>query len=143
MANTATTAKQAAREDRKETGPAKLPDTQPAATKTTRTPEERAAAKAKLLEDHVRLLQARTQGICFSLADQGVASLAGRIGAYDDVPQEIVEACILEVQNRLNACTAALKARTANKPAVAKVDLRATAAKLQAMRQAPPAPVQA
>ena len=134
MANPTQTAKIAAKEDAKTTGPAGLPNTKPAGIKPRLAPEVKAQRQAEMVENHVRLLQDRTQQVCQFLVDQGISSLAGRIASYDDVPQPIVDAVLLEIEARVAKCRAALQARSASAPAVAKVDLRALAAKLQAQR---------
>ena len=125
-ATTAQVAKKAAADDKKETGPASIPVTQPAAgTRPRLSPEVRAARQAENLETRIKNLEYRTQLVCNQLKDMGVSSLAGRIANYDDVPAPIIEAAIAEVEKRVAACKAALAARSAQKPAAQKLNLRA------------------
>lgn len=128
MASTTQAAKIAAQEDKKQTGPAGLPNTKPVGVKPRLSPEEKAKRDAQMLEDHIRLLQARGQQVIDLLKDMGIASLAGRIGSYDDVPVPVVQAVLSEVQTRVDACRAALESRTAKQPATAKLDLKAVLA---------------
>ncbi len=139
MANTTQTAKTAATEDKLPTGPAKLPNTKPVGVKPRLSDEERQKRAAQMVADHERLLQARTQQVCSLLKDMGVASLAGRLTAYDDVSEPFALAAVQEVQDRLNACVAAIKARSASKPAAVKVNLAARAAALAAQTNGTPA----
>lgn len=136
---TQTAAKIAATEDKRETGPAGLPNTKPVGVKPRLSDEERQKRKAETLANHERLLQARTQQVCQFLKDMGVASLAGRIAEYDDLSTEYVEASLLMVEERVAACRAALQARAVKTTAAPKVDLRAVAAKLQAQKLGTPA----
>lgn len=139
MSNTKQTAAIAAKEDARQTGAAKVPDTKPAAgTKPRLSDQERAERKVKLLADHERLIQARTQNICHFLTDMGVASLAGRIKDYTDVSPEYVEASLVLIEERVAACRAAAKARSATAPAAAKVDLKAVAARITAQKHGAP-----
>lgn len=134
MANTKQEAALAAKDDKKQTGPAGLPGTKPG--RQSLTPEQRAAVKAKRLADHERLLDSRVQNVNHFLADMGVASLAGRISEYTDVSQEYAEACLVAVEERIAKCRAALKARAiAGTTETPKTDLRALAARIQAERQ--------
>lgn len=131
---TQTVAKTAAKEDAMQTGPAGLPNTKPVGVKPRLSDEERARRKAALLADHERLLEARTTQVCSLLKDMGVASLAGRITAYDDLSTEYIQASLQEVRARLEACEAALKARSVSATSAPKVDLKALAVKLAAQR---------
>lgn len=138
MANTNTTAKLAAQEDKKPTGAAGLPNTKPVGVKPRLSDEERAALKVKTLADHERLLQARVREVCQKLDRMGVASMAGRIGSYTDLDESYCLAAVATVQRSLDKCVAALKARSASKPQETPIDLKAEAARIRAQTQGTP-----
>jgi hypothetical protein len=136
QSKTATAAKIAAREDALPTGPAGLPGTKPVGVKPRLAPEIKAARMADQLANHERLLDARVQNIVHFMSGMGVASLAGRITEYTDVSPEYAEACLVVVRESFAKCEAALKARSALAPAVAKANLQELAAKLKAQSAA-------
>lgn len=109
------TAVQAAKEDKRETGPAGLPNTKPAPGVRPRlSPEAKAARDAEVAADQARNLDYRASQVCNLLVEMGSASLAKRILAYDTVSVGVAEAAVAAIEKRMVVVRTALEQRKAS-----------------------------